>query len=138
MGNKRGVSKWVWVLIVLVLIVIIGLIVVFATDARFFVSDFLRDKEITGYYSKDCVDTDDGLNYNTKGATYYGNYSYIDSCVRSGGVVNAGTSFEYTLIEGSVMEYSCYDSGGDEKCRDKACKFTQYKCPNGCENGACI
>lgn len=84
-----------------------------------------------------CTETDGGLNYNKKGAVYYGKYDYVDSCGNPG-TVNAGTPQEYTIVEGDLMEHSCYGSDNDKRCTEGACRFIKYHCPNGCSNGACI
>ncbi|MBS3080378.1 hypothetical protein J4221_02825, partial [Candidatus Pacearchaeota archaeon] len=84
-----------------------------------------------------CTETDDGLDYYTAGAVYYGKYDYIDSCGQAG-TVNAGTPQEYTLVEGDLLEYACYGPDDDKRCTESACRFIKYHCPNGCKDGACI
>jgi hypothetical protein len=93
--------------------------------------------EITGVYDLDCVDTDGGLDYFNKGIATYGEFDYEDSCGRPG-TVNVGTPEEYTIVEGDVIEYACYGSDGDKRCSTYSCRFIQYNCPNGCQDGACI
>lgn len=89
-------------------------------------------------YSVKCVDTDGGLDYYAKGATYYGEYDYVDDCARHFGTVNAGTPQEYTLEEGDLIEYACYDSDNAKRCSTAACRFIKFHCPNGCKDGACV
>ncbi|MBI5803148.1 hypothetical protein HY448_00480 [Candidatus Pacearchaeota archaeon] len=84
-----------------------------------------------------CIDTDNGLDYYTQGNVTYGKYDYKDHC-GSPGVVNAGTSQEYTIVEGDLLEYACYGSDNDKRCTDTACRFIKYNCPNGCRDGACL
>tara|TARA_Y100000310_G_C20534320_1_gene740088 strand:- start:147 stop:1106 length:960 start_codon:yes stop_codon:yes gene_type:complete len=88
-------------------------------------------------YDTECVDTDGGIDYYTKGATYYGKYDYVESCGRPG-TVNAGTPQEYTIVEGDLLEHACYGPDNDKRCSTSACRFIQYHCPNGCKDGACI
>ncbi len=84
-----------------------------------------------------CTETDGGLDYYTAGAVYYGKYDYVDSCGHPG-VVNAGTPQEYTIVEGDLLEHSCYGPDNDKRCTESACRFIKYRCPNGCSDGACI
>jgi hypothetical protein len=129
-------KRFVLILIVFVFILIgIGAIVVLTTDAYFFVFDVFRDSNITGDYSVDCIDTDGGLNGNIKGASFYGNFSYIDHCARGG---ESSHWSDGTAKEGDVIEYGCYDRTGREICGETYCRYKVINCSNGCKNGRCV
>ena len=67
-----------------------------------------------------CVDTDNGLNYYTKGSVTSGTQVYNDFCMDSSKVL------EFVCENGYHSDYLI------------GMKSYSYTCPNGCSNGACI
>jgi peptidoglycan hydrolase-like protein with peptidoglycan-binding domain len=72
-----------------------------------------------------CIDSDQGKNYQTAGyATLNGEEFMEDTCLSD---IKPSANDKATL-----MEYYCT---GDQ---NNPAWFIEYKCPNGCKNGACI
>ena len=65
-----------------------------------------------------CTDSDGGLDYYVAGNVDWGNKDLLDSCVDIPAMDALG-----------VREYYCENGEG---------KFVDYKCLNGCSNGACV
>lgn len=61
----------------------------------------------------ECYDSDGGLNYNLSGIVAWLNYTYIDYCADSE----------------ELVEYYC---------KNNESKRLDFKCPDGCKDGACI
>ncbi len=69
-----------------------------------------------------CTDSDGGKNYFVKGiVTLPSGYSTTDYCI-----ISPETGKETNTLR----EFSCFLGGGSEQ--------TDYNCPNGCQDGACI
>ena len=66
-----------------------------------------------------CNDSDGGIKYYTRGSCHSNNVGYTDYCTGSTTSLRADTLREYY-------------------CVNNTCGYTDYKCPNGCFNGACI
>lgn len=69
-----------------------------------------------------CTDTDNGINYNTKGTV---------TVRENSAVIGGGTDYciSYGVKKGKLRELYCQGNSWNS---------TDYSCPNGCKNGACI
>ena len=75
-----------------------------------FFSDFWN--KITGKSVETCTDSDGGLNYSEKGVVYYGQNEFNDYCLGS-----------------DLVEWYC---------KYNEVSALKYKCPESCQNGACM
>ena len=86
-----------------------------------------------------CIDSDNGLDYNTKG-----NVSYLTMITQSSGSIQnpgnielitygASTSFDYCITNMTLVEYSCFTNETGSFPNS-----VKYICPFGCSNSTCL
>ncbi len=86
-----------------------------------------------------CIDSDNGLDYNTKG-----NVSYLTKITQSSGSIQnpgnielttygASTSFDYCITNMTLVEYSCFTNETGSFPNS-----IRYICPFGCSNSTCL
>ena len=118
-------------------VIILGAVLVAIAAIAVFTSSFQLVTEPGGYFrvaerteptSSNCYDTDGGANAFVRGATRYGNWSFLDDCSTITGVASNLTSETVNL---SIL-YEGYCASSNRPT------IVQFNCTAGCKDGACI